>query len=340
MNSFFHQNSPSTSIPVDTTAAANAHTAALQHDVSIRTLALQSLQTEHNNLLAAFTRSQLRAVTLEKKHIVSDTEINNLSEEKTRLQAQVTELEQTIEEISKSRDEARQSAVQDGAQYVQMIKMAGQLEERGREERKAWEKLKSEMEERIERLISDVRERERDRNCLEPQRKQQLQQQTTNIDVVTSTNDTTISPKPEFRNLEGSPTQPGGEITPPSSAEVPIALVVPQASSPISTNTDVVATLRNEIQTLRKRCAEFEQTLLAVRNESLEIEAVTAALGKAGRRIRKKVDETMIVDATVQNDGLPQDSTRTDMVSKSPSPVSGKLENETVGVTATPSSRY
>jgi len=110
LGNLFHPISPSSSISADVTAVANAHTAALQHDVSIRTLALQSLQSEHNNLLAAFSRSQTRAIALENKHTASDTEINNLSEEKTRLQAQVAELEQTLEEISRSRDEARQSA--------------------------------------------------------------------------------------------------------------------------------------------------------------------------------------------------------------------------------------
>lgn len=311
-NLLHHPISPSSSI--DATAAAHAHTAALQHDVSIRTLALQSLQLEHNNLLAAFSRSQTRAVALEKKHIVSDSEINSLSEERLRLQGQVNELEQTIEEISRSRDEARQSAVQEGAQYVQMIKMAGQLEERGREERKAWEGLKKEMEARIERLVVDAAKVQRQEN-------QSRQQQRENDMLHKGESNT------------GDIIQV--ENTPPSSAEA--AIVITTSSSDSNSNTDVlVAELRKEVQSLRDRCMEFEQTLLAVRSESHEIDVVIEALGKAGRRIREGVDKSL-GDGTANNGGAVDATSNVDEVEKvataASSPLSdareGAIERET-----------
>ncbi|KAF7853552.1 uncharacterized protein EAF02_011857 [Botrytis sinoallii] len=101
-------------------SALQVHTAALQHEVSIQKIALSSLQSEHDKLLAAFSRSQSRASALEKKHEVSDIEIFSLTEEKTRLHAQVLELEGDVEDLAKSRDTYRQAAVQEGAQYVEI----------------------------------------------------------------------------------------------------------------------------------------------------------------------------------------------------------------------------
>merc|ERR1712098_792814 len=82
----------------------------------------------------------------------SDTEIISLTEEKLRLQSQVVELERDGEELARSRDEFRQAAVQEGAQYVEIVRRASRLEEVAGEERKGWNKLKFEMEQKIEAL--------------------------------------------------------------------------------------------------------------------------------------------------------------------------------------------
>jgi len=120
----------------------------------VRTLAFQSLQSEHNNLLAAFSRSQTRASALERKHAVSDLEVNNLTEERIALQAKVLELEQNVEDLSRSRSQARQVAVQEGAQYVKIVKMASRMEELAMKERKNWNNMKADMEQRIQMLES------------------------------------------------------------------------------------------------------------------------------------------------------------------------------------------
>ena len=106
------------------------------HESSIQ--ALNLLQKEHDELLAAFARFQTRANALEKKHTVSDSEIVNLTEEKLRLQAQVIEMERELENLARSRDEYRQAAVHGGAQYVEIVKMASRLERMSAEERKHW----------------------------------------------------------------------------------------------------------------------------------------------------------------------------------------------------------
>lgn len=131
---------PSSSLGTSTSTAIQAHTAALQHEVSVKKYALQTLQGEHDKLLAALRRSQTRARTLEDKQVASDLEINTLAEERVRLLTQVQELEQSIADTSKSRDEFRQAAVKGGAQYVKIVRMASQLEMMAAEERREWKR--------------------------------------------------------------------------------------------------------------------------------------------------------------------------------------------------------
>ncbi|KAG9248109.1 hypothetical protein BJ878DRAFT_538702 [Calycina marina] len=133
--------------------ALREHSASLQHEVSVQKIARSSLQEEHDKLLAALSRSQLRASALEKKHVVSDNEIVALGEEKMRLQQQITDLEQTVEDLTRSKDEYRQSAVKEGAQYIEIVKKATRLEEITLEENKTWIRLKGEMEKRIDKLM-------------------------------------------------------------------------------------------------------------------------------------------------------------------------------------------
>jgi predicted nuclease with TOPRIM domain len=135
-----HPLSPTPSSSLGTSTAIQAHTAALQHEVSVKKYALQTLQGEHDKLLAALRRSQTRARTLEEKQVASDLEINTLAEERVRLLTQVQELEQSIADVSKSRDEFRQAAVKGGAQYVKIVRMASQLEMMAGEERREWKR--------------------------------------------------------------------------------------------------------------------------------------------------------------------------------------------------------
>lgn len=152
-----HPLSPTPSSSLGTTTAIQAHTAALQHEVSVKKYALQTLQIEHDKLLAALRRSQARARALEEKQVASDLEINTLAEERVRLLTQVQELEQNIAEVSKSREEFRQAAVKGGAQYVKIVRMASQLEMMASEERREWKKKIEEKSDTIEALQEAMR---------------------------------------------------------------------------------------------------------------------------------------------------------------------------------------
>ncbi|EXJ77170.1 hypothetical protein A1O3_10328 [Capronia epimyces CBS 606.96] len=144
-----------------TQAAHNTHLQDLQHQISTKTLALQTLQREHDHLLAAFSRSQIRCTALEKKSQVSDHEINILTEDKIQLQQQVDALEVQVQDLTKSRDEIHKQSSADVAQWRQIMAMSSQLQQKGAEEarqhkadREAWEQERISLQNRIEVLES------------------------------------------------------------------------------------------------------------------------------------------------------------------------------------------
>lgn len=261
--SSLHQQTNNNYLPPITTArspdsALRDHTAALQHEVSVQKIAYSSLQGEHDKLLAAFSRSQTRASALEKKHAVSDGEIISLTEEKLRLQAQVIELERDVEELGRSRDEFRQAAVSEGAQYVEIVQRASRLEEIGKEERRNWKELKEDMERTIAALkAGGSSEREGMRL-------------TQNAPPVSRPDDMdTDTPA----SSEGFVPEMKMELTidprPTVSTSGPSGPTVQQES---------VGDLKAEIHRLRERCAEVENALRAIRDDSRSMEDIVKTL--------------------------------------------------------------
>ena len=160
----FPRTGSSGSVQYSPTAAPSAHHTHLQdlqHQISTKTLALQTLQREHDQLLAAFSRSQIRCTALDKKSQVSDHEINTLTEDKIRLQQQVESMESQVRELMKSRDEVHQQSSADGAQWRQIMAMSSQLQLKGaddarrfKDERETWEEERDSLRRRIEELES------------------------------------------------------------------------------------------------------------------------------------------------------------------------------------------
>jgi hypothetical protein len=268
--SSLRQSSPGAYLPVIGAAhssdAIQAHSAALQHEVSVQKIALSSLQGEHDKLLAAFSRSQTRASALEKKHAVSDSEIISLSEEKIRLQNQVIELEHDVEELSRTRDEFRQVAVQEGAQYVEIVKKASQLEELAAEERKSWGKMKAEMEKTIEALragasASDVAVR--------------------NAAILPIT------------HIIDDVDTPASSVEAQTDLKIEPATDMPPTSYPKEFLEESNEELKEEIRRLRSRCAEVETTLHAVRDDSRKMEGIVEALGLTGKSILERADRAL-----------------------------------------------
>lgn len=246
--------------------ALQAHSAALQHEVSVQKIALSSLQGEHDKLLAAFSRSQTRASALEKKHAVSDSEIISLSEEKMRLQTQVIELERDVEELSRTRDECREAAVQEGKQYVEIVKKASQLEELAAEERKSWTKMKAEMEQTINALRAGA-----------------------------STSDVALhnATLPTLTQIIDDVDTPASSVEAQTELKIEAMVDVGPTSYPQEFLQESNDELKEEIRRLRSRCAEVESALRAVRDDSRKMEGIIEALGLAGKSILERADRAL-----------------------------------------------
>lgn len=136
-------------------SAQNAHLQDLQHQISVKTLAFQTLQREYDSLLQKLERQRTKCATLEKKFEVSDIEINSLTDEREKSQAHVAALETQVEDLQRSRDEVRRELVANGAQYVRIMEMANRLQAQGAEDKKKWDLERTELEQRI-RLLEDA----------------------------------------------------------------------------------------------------------------------------------------------------------------------------------------
>ena len=177
------------------------------------------------------------------------------------MQAQVIELERDVEELVRSRDEFRQAAVQEGAQYVEIVKKASRLEEMAAEERKNWNKLKEDMERKIESLNT--------RCC-------------TGTDVMIPVEDS--APVSRGDDMETDTPTSSEELVPELKMELTTEPTEPRRSAPTSHPSgqpapqESVEDLKAEIRRLRERCAEVENALRAIRDDSRSMEDIVKAL--------------------------------------------------------------
>lgn len=262
MPSGLHQSALNAYLPPigHTPDALHAHSTALQHEVALQKIALASLQGEHDKLLQAFSRSQIRANALEKEHSAADSEIITLSEEKLRLQSQVIELERSIKELSRSRDDFRNSAVQENAQYILIVQRASRMEELAGEERKSWNRLKVDMERRIEHLGSGHDRMDSSAPLMGK------------ASVVNTTDEHVVETVP---------------------LDERIVFKIESTPETAFLQRDITGELKEEIRQLRLRCAEVEDTLRVVRNESLSMEGIVEALGVARKVILERAKQTL-----------------------------------------------
>ena len=248
-----------------------AHLQELQHQLSTKSLAHQILQGEHDKLLAAFSRSQTRCATLDKKSKVSDQEINDLAEDRGRLQTLVEGLEQQVEELQVSRDEAWRESAGSGKQYAEIMEQGMQLQMKGLDElrkwnadRKNWEAEKREL---LLRCACGEREEEKESPAAVPERA--VSEPSPSLPPVDS-----IQPARRPPPLRHHPTTP-----PPGSSSDDIL-----ASSSLPS-------LRAEIVRLRNAYAEAQIALKNNRAEYVHIDNIIDQLKAVNARIRGREDE-------------------------------------------------
>lgn len=254
---------PSTSYP---SSAQTSHLQDLQHQVSVKTLALTTLQREYDALLQKLERQRTKCAALEKKFEVSDVEINSLTDEKELLQGTITQLEKQVEGLTQSRDECQREMRRSGEQYMKIMEMGGKLQVRAAEEKREWLKEKEVFEKRVrvleEAMVSDPR-----------------------VPAVSSV------------GMEGPRTIGRGDLEAASDADVgmseagaPAAEVSQAAPPPASAAAaETIAVLRAEITRLRKRTQTLEAALKAMRDESNGLHEALQAVAASGSKIQQAV---------------------------------------------------
>lgn len=145
-----HQRTASTHTP-STNSVTSAHIADLQHQVTLKSLGLRSLEAEYASLLQKLQRERVKSQTIEKKTSVADQEVNDLTSKNEELTEHVKTLEAQVEGLEEKRELERVEVAKDKEQWGRMLDMSGRIQAKHSEER---QKLKDENDDLI-RLISD-----------------------------------------------------------------------------------------------------------------------------------------------------------------------------------------
>jgi chromosome segregation ATPase len=204
-------------------------------------------------LLQKLERQRRKSATLEKKFEVSDAEINSLTDERERLQSQVTSLENQVEELQQTRDEARSQLVANGTQYMRILEMANRLQTQSAEDKKRWEAEKSGLEQRI-RILEEA----------------MVTGNTGNEESSMGANDDVGSNTPALTTFS-HPTSP------PSTTSL----------------AETVNVLRAEIGRLRSRNQNVEAALQSVRMESVYLQAAAKQLAESSGKIEKAAKDAI-----------------------------------------------
>ena len=117
----------------------------------MKSLALQTLQSEYASLLQKLQRERVKSQTIEKKTNVADQEVNDLTNKNEDLIEQVKSLEIQLEESEKKREIERTDTAKEKEQWLRMLDMGGRLHSKNAEEK---QKLKDEKTYLSQRLIA------------------------------------------------------------------------------------------------------------------------------------------------------------------------------------------
>ena len=110
-----------------TNSATSAHIADLQHQVTLKSLSLQTLQSEYASLLQKLQRERVKSQTIEKKTSVADREVNDLTSKNEDLTGQIEIFEKQFAESEQKRESERSESAKAKEQWGRMLEMGGRL---------------------------------------------------------------------------------------------------------------------------------------------------------------------------------------------------------------------
>lgn len=138
-----------------TNSVTSAHLADLQHQVTLKSLALQTLQSEYASLLQKLQRERVKSQTIEKKTSVADQEVNDLTGKNEELTDQVKSLEAQLEQSEKKREAERADASREKEQWGRMLDMGGRLHAKNAEDKQKLAEEKDVLLQRIKAYEED-----------------------------------------------------------------------------------------------------------------------------------------------------------------------------------------
>jgi len=199
----------------------------------------------------------MRCATLEKKSHVSDTEINNLAEDRARLTSDVDRLELQVEELQQKKDESDKQSAASGVQYMKIMAMSSKLQAQSAADLKKWRSDREAWQIEREALLSLSR----------------------------------VAVRP---TLEEGPSNAAGPLATAVSAALPPQAIIP-AEEPKSIikaedclSSECMKTLREEIVELRKSCHEAQASLEAWRADSVDLNDISVKLAELGERMQAR----------------------------------------------------
>ncbi|KAK5110909.1 hypothetical protein LTR62_005447 [Meristemomyces frigidus] len=142
--------------PMTTDSATSAHIADLQHQVTLKSLALQSLQTEYSGLLQKLQREQVKSQSIEKKTTVSELEVNDLTGRNEELAEQVSALQTQLDDFERKRDGERADAGREKEQWSAMLDMSNRLQAKLTGERQSLASERDALQRHVQRLEQQI----------------------------------------------------------------------------------------------------------------------------------------------------------------------------------------
>jgi len=117
--------------------------------VTLKTLSLQTLQSEYSSLLQKVQRDKLRSQTIEKKAAVAEDELNGLTTRNEELTEQIKLLQSNLEDSEHRGENTQKEFAREKSQWVKMLDMHVRLQAKGAEAKKVWDEEKAHLLETI-----------------------------------------------------------------------------------------------------------------------------------------------------------------------------------------------
>ncbi|KAF2155951.1 hypothetical protein K461DRAFT_265413 [Myriangium duriaei CBS 260.36] len=145
------------SLSYSSSSAESTHYAHLQRQITLKTLSLQTLQSEYSSLLQKLHRERLRSQAIERKSSVAESEVNTLSTQNEDLAEQTKSLTTQVEECESKIGSMRADFSRDKAQWINILANDTKLMGLFSADKRGWTEEKARLQasiSKLERLVA------------------------------------------------------------------------------------------------------------------------------------------------------------------------------------------